>query len=248
MSCSLPSPRSTSFQDSRQPVVLTSSPHSHKLVREMEYELFRSKLKSSVDGALVSEIIRSSSSGLNSHRTAAMELILERSIQERRERMFAKAKDSVRPDPAPQPRRTSEAPNIPIPEVKPPVPAPAPQLPSQFFPGGTTGTATSLASASAKYEASQDLSAFSKPTKEIKATRGKQPPADVKTNPSPPEVFFELACCRCKVKQARSSLRSGIWCSLCPREARGIEMWCVGCGTIRWKVNEYCTRCHGKFK
>ena len=48
-------------------------------------------------------MIRGSSSGLNSHRAAAMELILERSIQDRRERMLAKAKDELGPDPAPQP-------------------------------------------------------------------------------------------------------------------------------------------------
>ena len=215
----------------------------------MEYELFRSKLKSSVDGAFVSDIIRSSSSGLNSHRTAAMELILERSIQERRERMSAKAKKSVQPDPTSQPKRTSEAPNVPIPEVKPPAPAPAPvpQQQSRSLPRGTTGTAISLASASTKYEASQDLSALTKSTREVEAARGKQPPADIKTNPPPPKEFLELACWRCKVKQPRSSLRYRIYCSLCPREARGTEMWCVGCGTIRRNDDGYCTGCHGRF-
>ena len=81
----------------------------------MEHELFQSKLKASVDGALVSEMIRSSSSGLNSHRAAALELIIEKSIQEHRERMTRKAKDSLRPDPTPQPK--SEAPNIPTPQA-----------------------------------------------------------------------------------------------------------------------------------
>jgi len=69
----------------------------------MEHELFQSELKPSVDGALISSMIRSSSSGLHSHRAVAMASILERSIQERRERTFAKAKDELRPDPAPQP-------------------------------------------------------------------------------------------------------------------------------------------------
>jgi len=68
----------------------------------MEHELFQSELKPSVDGALISGMIRSSSSGLHSHRAAAMELILEKSIQDRRERMLTKAKNSLRPDPAPQ--------------------------------------------------------------------------------------------------------------------------------------------------
>jgi len=75
----------------------------------MEHELFQSELKPSVDGALVSGMIRSSSSGLHSHRAAATELILERSIQDRRERMLAKTKDELRSDPIPQPE--GEAPN-----------------------------------------------------------------------------------------------------------------------------------------
>jgi len=83
----------------------------------MGYELFRSKLKPSVGGALVSDILRSSSSGLNSHRTVVAELIIEGSIQERRERIFEKAKNSSRSDPIPQAKRTSEAPNTSIPEV-----------------------------------------------------------------------------------------------------------------------------------
>jgi len=75
----------------------------------MEHELFQSELKPSVDGALISSMIRGSSLGLNSHRAAAMELIIERSIQDRGERMLAKAKDELGPDPAPQPE--TEMPN-----------------------------------------------------------------------------------------------------------------------------------------
>jgi len=69
----------------------------------MEHELFQSELKPSVDGALISNMIRSTSSGLHSHRAVAMASIFGRSIQERRERTFAKAKDELRPDSAPQP-------------------------------------------------------------------------------------------------------------------------------------------------
>ena len=69
----------------------------------MEHELFQSELKPSVDGTLISSMIRGSSLGLNSHRAAAMELIIERSIQDRSERMLAKAKDELGPDPALQP-------------------------------------------------------------------------------------------------------------------------------------------------
>jgi hypothetical protein len=38
--------------------------------------------------------------------TAGMEMITERSIQERRERMFSKAKSTSQPDPAPQPKKS----------------------------------------------------------------------------------------------------------------------------------------------
>jgi len=145
----------------------------------MEYELFRSKLKPSFDGALISGIIRGSSSGLNSHRTAVISLIVEGSIQARRERMFKKAKDSSRLDPTPQAKRTSEAPNTSIPEVQLPAPAPAPQPPSQALPNDATGIATNPASASAKYNASPDsLPALSERVKGIKVARSEKPPAE----------------------------------------------------------------------
>ena len=55
----------------------------------MEHELFQSKLKPLVDRALISDAIESSSSGEHPHRAAAIELILERSIRDRRERVLA---------------------------------------------------------------------------------------------------------------------------------------------------------------
>jgi len=58
----------------------------------MEHELFQSKLKPLVDEASVLKMIRSISSGENSHRAAAVELVLERSVQERRKRMIAKVR------------------------------------------------------------------------------------------------------------------------------------------------------------
>ena len=59
----------------------------------MEYELFRSKLKHQADRTLISNIIDSSSSGEHPHRSEAMALVIERSIQERRERMLKKKRD-----------------------------------------------------------------------------------------------------------------------------------------------------------
>jgi len=213
----------------------------------MEYELFRSKLKPSIDGASISGMIRGSSSGVNSHRTAAMELIIEGSIQERRERMFAEAKNSLRPDLTPQPKRTSEARNISVPEVQPPAPAPAPtpQLPAQSLPNNTTGTVTSPKSASSKYKASEDSWNSSKPAKNIKIVQREEPPADVKTNPSSSDDFVELVCWVCSARQLRSRLWDGVYCSPCPLL---VKMRCVGCDTIRVDDVRACTGCHRVFK
>ena len=209
----------------------------------MEYELFRSELKPSVDGALVSSIIRSSSSGLHSHRAAVMELILERSIQERRERMFTKAKNRPRPGPTPQPE--SEARDTPTPQVRFPVPAPASQPPSRPPP---IGLLARIALASTERKAPQDSSALSEPAKKIKEVgRHKEPPVDAKPNWSPSEDFVELICPVCDVKQLRGDLLLGVYCHLCcsTRET----MWCVGCGTSRVKrAATTCSCCHKKFK
>ena len=212
----------------------------------MEYELFRSKLKPSVDGTLISGIIRSSSSGLSSHRTAIMELIIEGSIQERRERMFAKGKNSLRPDPTLQAKRISVAPNMSIPELRPTAPAPAPQPPSPSLPNDTTGTVTCLASAPAECKVPQDSSALSGPTKKIEGVaRSKKPPVDVKTNPSPSEDFVELECEGCHSKRSRRCPFSCIGCLMMRRSAK---MKCAGCGTIWVDDVDACTGCHRTFK
>jgi len=210
----------------------------------MEYELFRSKLKPSIDGASVSGIIRCSSSGLSSHRTAAMELVLEGSVRERRERMPKKAKNSLRLDPTLQAKRTSEAPNMSIPEVQ--LPAPAP---SQSLPNDATGIVTSPASASAEHNGPPDSPALSKRAKRIKVVRSEKPLTDVKTNPSSSENFVEMACQNCGVRQLRSCLWSGLYCNPCPlRLERTTKMKCVGCDTIRVDDVGACTGCHRTFK
>ena len=60
----------------------------------MQHELFYSKLRPLVDDSSLLEIIRSSYSGENPHRAAAMEMIFERSIQEHREVIGANTKKS----------------------------------------------------------------------------------------------------------------------------------------------------------
>ena len=216
----------------------------------MEYELFRSKLKPSVDGALISGIFRSSSSGLSSHRTAVMELIIEGSIQERRQRMFEKTKNSSRSDPTPQTRSISVAPKMTIPEVRHTAPAPAPQPPSKSSPNGTTGTVTCLASAPAERKVPQDSSALPGPTKKIEgAARSEKPPVDVKTNPSPSEDFVELECNSCHSKRSRSyPLSWGTSCMRCLLAGKSAKMKCVGCGTIWVDDVDACTGCHRTFK
>jgi len=214
----------------------------------MEYELFRSKLKPSVDSALISSMFRSSSSGLSSHRTAVMELIIEGSIRARRERMFEKGNNSLRPDPTPQAKSISVAPNMPIPEVRPTTPAPAPQPPSQSLPNDTTGTVTNLASASAEYKVSKDSSALSGPTKEIKVARSEKSPAGVKMNPSPSEDFVELECEGCHFKRLRSGPFVGTPCLGCLMKGIRTGMKCVGCGTIWVDGVDACTGCHRTFK
>jgi len=217
----------------------------------MEYELFRSKLKPSIDGASISGIIRCSSSSLSSHRTAVMELIIEGSIQARRERMFAKGENSLQSDPTPQHKRTSEVQNIFVPEVQPPTPAPVPQPqpPSQSLPNGTAGTVATPKPAPFKYRAPEDLWAPPKPAKKSKKTvRREEPPADVKTNPSSSENFVGLACQNCGVRQLRSRLWDGVYCNPCPLWFGGTKMKCIGCNTIRVDDVGACTGCHRTFK
>ena len=61
----------------------------------MEHNLFRSGVRHWVDATLLPNIIRNSSSGENSHRAAAMELLLERSIEDCRKRMLTKSENAL---------------------------------------------------------------------------------------------------------------------------------------------------------
>ena len=207
----------------------------------MEHELFQSKLKTSVEGGLVPEIIRSSSSGLNSHRTAAMELLFERSIQERRERMCTKAKHSLRSDPA---KGVSEEPIIPVLKTKAPVPVPAPQPPQPPQPPHLPPSSAIIKifqSAFANHEPPQDSP---ERVKKTKVANREDPPVNVRPNPSPEDAVPDLVCRSCGVEQLRKSLRSGIHCGWCFVPS---TMKCVGCGAYRNRVVEVCT-CSRKFK
>jgi len=135
----------------------------------MEHELFQSKLKPLVDTTSIPRTIRSSSSGETPHYTAVMGLIFGRSIQERRERVFTKAKNTLRSDPITQPK-SSNIPDISTPPVQPlvrtpaPTPAPAsasipatvpaPQLPSPSPPNPSVDLPPRPASPSVECEVS----------------------------------------------------------------------------------------------
>jgi hypothetical protein len=82
-----------------------------------------------------------------------------------------------------------------------------------------------------------------------KVARCEEPPADVETNPSPSEVFVELACGRCDVKQLRSDLQLASTVVCVPEEGEEGDQ-----DEVRW-LRDYqvpdvdaCTSCHGKFK
>ena len=65
----------------------------------MEHELFQTELKPLADGASLSKVINGSSLGEHPHRATVMQLIIERSIGERRKRMATKVEDTPQSDP-----------------------------------------------------------------------------------------------------------------------------------------------------
>lgn len=121
----------------------------------MEHDLFCSRLKPLVDRTLLFNIIEGSCLGEHPHRAAAMELVLGRSIQQRRERMLVKVKDP-QPDPNMQHQSSEDL----TPQLQPPTPATQPPSQSKSKPV--------VASASARTEASRGLSTLPEPGKEIK--------------------------------------------------------------------------------
>ena len=81
----------------------------HEDVRKMEHDPHWSKLKNLVYRTLLSNIIEDSCSGEHPHPTAAIQLVIDRSIQEHSKRMLVGMKDTSQPDPTTQ-HRSSEAP------------------------------------------------------------------------------------------------------------------------------------------
>ena len=202
----------------------------------MEHELFQSKLKPLVDSALIPYMIENSSSGEHPYRTAALELILERSIQERRKRILEKARrDTPQQDPPPQPKPSSTV-------LKAPIQQPQPQPPSGFI---AHYFAPRNVPAPTKVEASPGSSTVSKTAVKTEVAQHKEPPVGT-PEPVPSEDVVELVCMGCGVKQWRHGLASGLYCASCPRSSS--VMRCVGCGTVRTESIKICTNCRKKFK
>lgn len=200
----------------------------------MEHELFQSKLKPLVDTTLLSKTIRTSSSGENPHRAAALVLILERSIQERCKRTFTGVNSTPRRDPAPKPQRSSSVPDVSTLQVESPSLAPPPQQSSQLSPDDDTSILENPVSAPAKCKTSRDSQAVPEPGTRVKeVVQREEPPADTKVIPRP-------ACRKC-IKQMRDHR-----CKSCLGPM--IIMKCVRCGSLRANAVEICTRCRGGSK
>ena len=219
----------------------------------MEYDLFRSKLKPLVDDALIPHFIESSSSGDHPHRMATVGLIIAGSVQGRRKRMASKAKNNTaRPDSTSPPRGDNETSRGPIQQVPPPAPEPQPQYqPSGFVArylirGVTKQEAPPCPPAVAEPAKKAVAAQREEPAKKPVAVQREEPPIDGKVNQPPSEIFVELVCMNCGIKQRRKRLKAGIYCNSCPRSSS--VMRCVGCGTDRAENVKTCTNCHKGFQ
>ena len=208
----------------------------------MEYELFRSKLKPLIETGLLSKTIQSSSSGVNPHQASVIELIFERSIQERRERMLTEVKS--------KPKKSGGVPDASVAKARPPVlaPIPAPQPPPQPLPNDVaTGLVPRFVLPAAGHEGPPDPPTTWRPTKQSKkAVQREEPTAGVKANPTPLEGDIHAECPRCNTRQLRNQLPFGVYCTTCLGPM--VVMRCSGCKMTRARNTEACTGCQKKFK
>ena len=208
----------------------------------MEHELFQSELKPSVDSTLLSKIIRSSSSGENSHRTAAMEMIFERSIQERRERAAMKANDSQRPGPTPQLKRSSEGSNISIPRAESPAPAPAPQ-PASRPPPPKPRLTPSEAAPDPKPILKPEVTRKTLPATQSNASRHRKI-AETNGPILSEDVYLGCKISGCRAALCRSQLKDGLYCRACPGRT---VMCCTNCERDRTTDVRNCGGCGLRF-
>ena len=170
-------------------------------------------------------MIESSSSGEHPHRMVAMGLILERSIQERRERISVKAEVS-QTDLAHQPKRCSETTNALIPKVTPTL---------------QPLSSSDLPPSSAKTEASKDPSTSSGPAKKSQTVLHEKSPTDTKVD----SLLSELVCQVCRVKHPIKRLSLQVFCPVCPGWA---FVKCDTCGESRVRNVDTCAKCYRRFK
>ena len=210
----------------------------------MEHELFQSELKPSVDDSLLSKIIRGSSSGENSHRAAVMGLIFERSVQERRERMATRLRDSLRPGPMPEPKRSNEWLNNSIRPAEPPAPAPAPQpvLRPPPQPQSTPREAAQNQKSVPRPEPTHRMNLAEMLSQE--GVHRKSVP-DVRTSDSKPtkDTFLRCPVRSCGASLGRYHLKDGLHCGVCGNRA----MLCANCGVCRSTNVKNCSGCGLRF-
>ena len=187
----------------------------------MEYGLYRFRLKSLVDRALIRNIIESSASGEHPHYSVAMGLVIEKSIQEHRRRVSRKAKKDSKLTSKPEPKTSTEAPTAPIPQAKPLTPDPAPQSVSQ----------------------SSSSSALSEPGEETKAGCLEEPP----TYPQPDPHCYHNVDLPCSSCNSIASL-SGKRLQYCIRRPDDILFRCTSCRTGLVRGTYACNKCRGGFE
>lgn len=209
----------------------------------MEHEIFHSELKPSIDDGSLSKIIRCSSSGENSHRAAAMVLIFERSVRERRERMATRVRDSLRQRPPPEPKRSNERVNNPVQSAGPLAPAPQPVSRPPPKLQSTSG------------EAAQNLKPVPRPeptqktipavTQNDTSTHRKSMPNLRTSDSKPPEdTFLRCSVRSCRVSLGRNELKDGLYCGVCQNRAATL---CANCGVCRNTIVKHCKGCGLKF-
>ena len=219
-------------------------PNSHKRIREMEHELFQSELKPSVDDDLLSKIIRSSSSGENPHRAAAMESIFERSVLERRERVAARVRESLRSEPTPEPKRSNERSNNPIRSADPPAPVPAPKPVSRRPPKPQSTPRETPQKPVPRPEPTHSIS-MAEMLGGMGVHRTSVPNSRMSdSKPSSEGAFLVCSAKGCGGYGGLSGLKDGLYCGICPGR---VATHCVNCGDCRSTKVKNCGDCGLKF-
>lgn len=202
----------------------------------MEYKLYHSKLKPLVNRTLIRNVIESSSTGEYPHHSVAMELIIEKSIQEHRKKIL-KAKNGSKPASAPRPKTSTKAPTAPTPQAKPPAPVPAPRSVSQ------SSSSSALVSAPAKVQALTDSSTPSEPRKKTKPVYLEEPP----TYPRPDSPCYHVVDLRCSSCKSITSLSGKRLLHRINHPGKK-SLECGSCGIECVHGTYACVKCRGRLE